>query len=207
MRKIVVGLLALAFLLIPLHGEAAQATLEWADTANNEDGFHIERKPGLCTAAGTFVVLGQVGVNIATYVDLTVVEGAPYSYRVDAFNTAGKSPYSNCAEITIAYTVPLPPSGAAYGVNVLTWVDNSPNETGFRVERKQEACTGTLAFAAISTVPTNQTNYNDTNVIQGQKYCYRVAAVNPAGSSPFSNTAERLVPFTIPVAPGQLQVK
>ena len=188
----------------PAH--AAKATLEWTDMSTNEEGFKVQRAAALCSGTPAFAPLAQVGVNVATYVDQTVLEGASYCYRVNAYNQAGESPWSNSAEITIAYTIPIPPTGSALSANRLTWVDNSPNETGFVVERKAEACAGSMTFTQMSTMPKDATAYLDNAVVEGGTYCYRVAAKNPAGQSAWSNTAERTVPWTIPVAPGTLKV-
>lgn len=91
--------------------------------------------------------------------------------------------------------------------NVLQWDDNSSNELNFNIERKAEACAGTGAFTEIATVPANAITYTDSPVTEGSRYCYRVAASNTAGKSGFSNTVERLVPFTVPAAPGGLKVQ
>lgn len=206
-RIAVALLVAVASLwLAALPAHAAKATLTWQDMSTNEDGFNVERKGDLCAAAAAFGPLAAVGKDVATYEDPTVVEGGKYCYRVNAFNQAGTSPWSNEAGITIAYTVPLPPSSAGISANRLTWVDNSQNETGFRIERKAEACDGSAAFAEVSQMPKDSTSYTDTAVMEGTTYCYRVAATNPAGTSAYSNTAERTVPWTIPVAPGELKV-
>lgn len=90
--------------------------------------------------------------------------------------------------------------------NVLSWTDNSTNETLFNIERKAEACTGPAAFSEIATVTSNVTTFNDVLVIEGVTYCYRVAASNSAGKSAFSNTAGRTVPFTVPAPPSGLGV-
>ena len=95
---------------------------------------------------------------------------------------------------------------AAEAGNVLTWTDNSTNEANFNIERKAEACAGPSAFVEIAVVGVNVTTFNDQAVVEGVTYCYRVAASNPAGKSAFSNTASRLVPFTIPASPSGLGV-
>ena len=96
--------------------------------------------------------------------------------------------------------------GLAHAGNVLTWIDNAGNEANFHIERKTEACAGLLAFAEIATTGANVTTFNDVAVIEGQTYCYRVAASNPAGKSAFSNAAGRTVPFVVPAAPSGLGV-
>jgi len=90
--------------------------------------------------------------------------------------------------------------------NVLTWQDNSANEQSFDIERKAVACATAGTFTVLSTVGANVVTYTDLAVTEGVTYCYRVDAANTAGKSGYSNTAERLVPFTVPAAPSALQV-
>ena len=85
--------------------------------------------------------------------------------------------------------------------NIVTWQDNSNNELNFNIERKAEACTGTLPFIPLAAVGTNVTTFTDSAVVEGATYCYRVNASNTAGVSAYSNTASRTVPFTVPNAP------
>lgn len=91
--------------------------------------------------------------------------------------------------------------------NVLTWDDMSTNETGFSIERKDVACAAGGAFGEIATVGQDVATYTDANVVGGVTYCYRVAAFNQAGASAYSNEAGKTVPFTVPFAPGNLQVQ
>lgn len=100
----------------------------------------------------------------------------------------------------------LVPGAAVAASNVLTWTDNSTNEVNFNVERKAEPCTGSGAFVPLASTTANVTTLIDGAVQEGVTYCYRVDASNPAGASDWSNTAERLVPFTVPAAPSGLGV-
>jgi hypothetical protein len=90
--------------------------------------------------------------------------------------------------------------------NVLSWTDNSGNEANFHIERKAEVCAGAAPFAEIATTGANIVTFTDAAVTEGVTYCYRVAASNPAGKSAFSNTASRVVPFTVPAVPSGLGV-
>jgi hypothetical protein len=69
----------------------------------------------------------------------------------------------------------------------LRWIDNSNNETGFRIER----CTGTTCtnFALLTTVGANATTYRNTGLVSGTAYRYRVRANASAGYSVYSNIA------------------
>jgi len=72
----------------------------------------------------------------------------------------------------------------------LSWVDNSTNEDGFRIERKLGA-TGT--FAQIGTVGAGVTTYSDSGLTSNSYYYYRVRAYNAAdGDSDYSNESHAL---------------
>jgi hypothetical protein len=77
--------------------------------------------------------------------------------------------------------------------NVLSWTDNSNNESGFNIERKI-GTNGT--FAQIATVGSNVTSYTDSNVTAGTTYCYRVNAFNSAGPSAYTGELCKTVPVT-----------
>src|SRR5262245_21906997 len=66
----------------------------------------------------------------------------------------------------------------------LTWNDNSTNESGFKIERKAGSG-GT--FSVIASVAANSTSYNDTGLVNGTTYCYRISAFNATQNSTYSN--------------------
>jgi uncharacterized protein (TIGR02145 family) len=62
---------------------------------------------------------------------------------------------------------------------LLTWLDNSTNEIGFKIERK----VGAGVWLEIGSVNSNVYNYTDSSVNYGTTYTYRVYAFNSSGSS------------------------
>ncbi len=74
-------------------------------------------------------------------------------------------------------------SNAANAIN-LTWIDNADNEAGFEIERKRSDG-GT--YAQIVSTASGATFYQDTGLIQGTAYTYRVRAFNGSGDSDYSN--------------------
>jgi hypothetical protein len=68
----------------------------------------------------------------------------------------------------------------------LTWLDNSSNETGFKIERKTGSG-GT--YSQIATVGAGVTSYDNTGLSAGTTYYYRVRANNAAGDSAYSTEA------------------
>ncbi|MEW4923957.1 fibronectin type III domain-containing protein [Algibacter sp. 2305UL17-15] len=65
----------------------------------------------------------------------------------------------------------------------LSWVHNSKNTTGFKVERK----TGSESYAQIATTNKGETAYSDTGLNASTSYNYRVRAYNTDGDSGYSN--------------------
>jgi len=76
-------------------------------------------------------------------------------------------------------------TGVALSVNQikLTWLDNSDNETLFKIERSTDGKT----FYALGAQVPNVTNYVNGNLAAGRRYYYRVFAINANGASTYSN--------------------
>jgi hypothetical protein len=69
----------------------------------------------------------------------------------------------------------------------LSWVDNSDNEAGFKIERCKNAnCTN---FVEVAQVGANVTTFANTGLTKNTTYNYRVRAFNAGGNSAYSNTA------------------
>jgi hypothetical protein len=79
---------------------------------------------------------------------------------------------------------------------LIAWTDNSGNETGFKIQRKG----ATEAYADIATTPANATTYadNDSAILDGTLYYYRVCATNTAGDSAYSNEVNGITPLFVP---------
>ena len=81
-------------------------TLNWTDNSNNEDGFNVERGPA---ATGPFTPQGSTATNVTTFTQTIADPGnTQYCYRVNAFNKAGVSPYSNVACFTTPAIIVAP---------------------------------------------------------------------------------------------------
>jgi len=95
---------------------AAQFTLSWSDNSTNEVGFTVERAPGLAATSGfapitniTSSTAERTSTGTRTYVDAGLADATAYTYRVCAYNSAGKSGYSNTASGTTPPPVPAAP--------------------------------------------------------------------------------------------------
>jgi WD40 repeat protein len=76
----------------------------------------------------------------------------------------------------------------------LSWLDNSDDETGFRIERQS----GGGAFAPVAVVGPNSTSYTNGGLTAGTSYHYRVRAFHPDG---VSGIADEATGTTLPLAP------
>ncbi len=138
---------------------------------------------------------------------LTVSPALTQTYVITATGLGG----TTTASATI--TVGQPPAAPTYLTAtllsgpkfLLSWRDNSTNETGFIVER----CSGVScsAFAQIATTAQHTSvgsvTYTDGTVVSGGSYTYRVKAINGGMSSPYSNLKSVSVPGP-PAAPTNL---
>ena len=105
----------LVFLILPGLAYGQSLTLDWQDNSNNETGFNVERKT---LQTGAFAPVGQTAQDIVTFVD-AVPDGQLYCYRVNAFNGAGVSPWSNEA-CGATLTVPLGPTTVTVTITTTT---------------------------------------------------------------------------------------
>ncbi len=64
----------------------------WLDRSNNEMGFRVDRSVN----GSSLVTIATLPGNATVYLDVDVVPGARYQYRVMAFNEHG-GVYSNTA--------------------------------------------------------------------------------------------------------------
>lgn len=166
--------------------------VSWADTTVSETGFEIDRCAGTgCdfSVKDTFTV----GAGVTSYGDNTVFHTTDYSYRVRAINVTEpwNSGYSNVSSVTTPALAP-PTFLTASRINEtridLAWQDNSNDESLFRIERGDAACSN---FTEIATPSSNVTSFSDTGRDAATTYCYRIRGYKSAVNSwytDFSNT-------------------
>ncbi|OPX85469.1 MAG: Exoglucanase B precursor [Pelotomaculum sp. PtaB.Bin104] len=181
---------------------ASQINLTWTDKSSNESGFKIERKSG----NSGFEEIAVVDSN-TTFTDTSLAPNTTYTYRVRAFNSSGHSAYSNEDSATTSSAVPAAPSGlsataqSSSRIN-LTWEDNSSNETGFKIERKESG----ENYTQVTTLGANANSYEDTDLDSNTTYYYRVRAYNSSGHSAYSNEDSTTTSGSgaVPEAPSEL---
>ncbi len=182
---------------------STQINLTWSDNSSDETGFVIERKTG---ASGTYQTIETTAVNVTSFVNSGLSENTTYYYHVKAITSSTSSSWSNEASaITLGLPPTAPTSLTANAINpsqiVLQWTDNSANEQGFKIERKTGA-SGT--WSLIYTTLENAITFTDAGLTENTEYFYRIKAFNPIGDSNYSNEANAITPFGVPMPPTNL---
>jgi M6 family metalloprotease-like protein len=162
-----------------------EIALSWTDNLTGEAGYRIERRTGF---SGTWGEIATVGANVTIFRDDGLSAVTAYSYRIRGYNASGYSAYSSITSST-TYALPAPDFLSATPVTStridLAWSDASPNETGFKIERKS----GAGSWQEIATSPANSISYADTSCSAATAYTYRLRAYNGNGYSAYSNEA------------------
>jgi photosystem II stability/assembly factor-like uncharacterized protein len=176
-----------------------QVNLRWTDTSGGAAKIRVYRKKGaLARALLTTVPAGSTG-----YSDMTALGNnatASYTYDVQACSVND----STCSTTTLTAIVPFRPtelSASPANVGVyLTWVDESINESGFEIHRKEGGCPSAGAWKPLADMAPNLQAYTDTLAFSGKTYAYRIrsyhksAVPTATGYSRWSTCAEAIMP-------------
>ena len=132
------------------------------------------------------------------YTDTEVEHREKYVYRVVALTKDSKGPKSNRTVIKYddpAYQIPDPPANLDAAVEtdgvLLTW--DAPSESkyviGYRVERRRPNVDGEKLTVVIADTGSTDTTVLHSDVVDGERYVYRVAAISKGGVGKRSNRA------------------
>ncbi|HEY5974334.1 MAG TPA: multicopper oxidase domain-containing protein, partial [Geobacteraceae bacterium] len=191
-------------------------TLTWQDNSRSETAFILEKSSDIGLTWTQVYNVDRLLADPNTTGDLLSFTDQTWQngdmYRVAALNTVGDISQSAFPTKTVKsayafYGQQVPPtaptnltalvhSGPQVG---LSWMDLATDETGFIIQRADNGG----AFMQIAIAPANanpatgMVTYTDLAVAAGHSYVYRVAAVNGAGPSAWSNMAIVGVP-TVP---------
>jgi phosphodiesterase/alkaline phosphatase D-like protein len=162
--------------------------LTWVNNAMNQTSITIQR-----SLDGTnFTSIATVVAGATSFHDTTVAAKTQYYYRVQAVNASGSSA-SNVVTTKTA-TAPAASGITATAVSAsevdVSWIDNSINETGFKIFRSTDGIT----FTPVGIVGANVTSFADHTVHANTLYYYHVRAYNGVASTTGANTASVMTP-------------
>lgn len=184
--------------------------LSWTDNSSdpNENSFIIQRQFNGGAWDNSYRV---VSANTVSYTDNDGIAIGTYTYRIiahlddDGTGAACDSAPSNSVTVQIVSTdPPVAPSGltaTSDSVNrriTLNWVDNSTNETGFRIHRQFNGGTWNETYHSTGA---NVNTYSDENLLPGI-YNYHIEAYNDYGQAQSNEAADTII--DIPLPPSEL---
>lgn len=157
--------------------------LGWTDNAVNESGFRLERSVN----GGAFLFWLNLPANAQSYQDPSLLPGNAYAYRLSAFNAEGSSAALTFPTFSLPGLAPTAPSNLLVVATtknqaLISWRDNSTNETGFVVERSTNGSTWTV----LTTTAPNATSHTATGLKQDTVYYFRVRAISGSLASPYT---------------------
>ena len=189
---------------------AVAVTITWTDASSDETGFYVYRNTTNTTTGAT--LLSTLGAGVQTYTDNATNNpsappaiGTVYFYWVSAYNGVGESSKTAASQnatggVTTLNVPAAPTSLTATATSTtqinLAWTDNATNETGYTVERRSPAGSG--SYSTVTTLSAGANSFSNTGLTESTQYEYRVYATNAAGNSANSNAASK---FTIPATP------
>jgi fibronectin type 3 domain-containing protein len=171
----------------------------------NDDGgaqitmLRIYRRP----SSDIYQMIKEVSFPASTYNDTSVVNGREYQYYVTALNLVGESIASNVVQV-VPRSIPFAPYGPTIRSGDrfahMKWdppMDNGGEPVeGYKVFRKAEG----EEYQKIADLIPFKTEYNDTEVSNGQVYYYFIKAFNVVGASPPSEEIWA-IPMSVPQHP------
>ncbi len=169
--------------------------LNWTDTSTFENLFHVM----MSVNGGAYSEIQVLRPNVTVLTLVGLTPSTPYSFKIRASNDAGYSSYTAVASGTTQASVPAAPTSVAAATLSsssvrLTWVDNSNNETSFRVEAR----TGAAAFAEVASFAANTTTGDVTGLSPNTAYDFRMRSANGQGFSGYTSTVSAT---TLPLPP------
>lgn len=177
-------------------GSSNDVLVQWQDNATNEDGFRIERRTG---TNGSWNLLTTVPASSGTgtdgYEDDGLSFGNTYYYRVNAYNSAGTSAFSNLASATTLATpsLTLPANGSTVSSPVTLQWNGVIGAELYGIDLGNSCGSTTILNNQAST----STSYN--LALPNGTYFFRIRAAN--GTSPGISTVSACRSFTVGTPP------
>jgi hypothetical protein len=177
--------------------------LNWTDNSTNELGFYIERKDGDTSSVDPFVVIDTVATGVVSYNDLGRTPNTTYTYRVQAYNLLGVSPYSNVVTATTIIPVELTSFMANVSdkeISVMWSTATELNNRGFELERKLDGEWEKVTYIEGRGTTTEKSDYSYSDKFKYDGFQgtvqYRLKQIDFDGTSTYSKAISVEVDFT-----------
>lgn len=187
----------------------AQSLVTWNAPTTNGGSPITDYSVEYSAAPYTSWSVATTSVTLTHYTVTGLTNGTSYEFQVAASNAAGPGAWSTPSAPTIPATTANAPTGVTPTSNVSTSVPLSwtaPTSTGgtpvtsYTIEYSPSPYT-TWAIATTSPSSCTTTSCTVTGLTNGTSYEFQVAAINNAGTGPYSAASSPAVPSTTPGAP------
>ena len=172
-------------------------TLTWTDNATDETAYEVQHKRSVDP---DYTAMTGLTANLVTYQLTGLTASTSYDTRVRCSNSGGDSGFSAVHTFSTA-APPQPPNAPSNCAIVdvspttvrVTWVDQSTDETGFKIEIRIDAG----SFNQITVTAPGVILYDHVDPAAGagnHLYQARVRATNAVGDSGYSTSGEVRTP-------------
>lgn len=161
----------------------------WTDNSNDEEGFKLYRKTGV-NGIYQYVYTFPANWHAGSYtLDAGNDPNAVYYFKMTSFSGTLESDFSNEVSSSSLGVWALSVDFVTTNSIKMRWIDNFSNEVFFSLERKMEGGTyqQVALIPAVSGSGTYVTYIDNSGLLPGLKYYYRVRAVFNQGYSEYSN--------------------
>ena len=134
---------------------------------------------------GGLVFSENIGVIGIVFLSMLILPGCVENDSDN--NTSTTDSYSTDSSTTDSSTTDSSTTDSSEVKKIaIEWLDNSGNEDGFIIQRKEE---NESEYSTVRYLSKGVTNYIDEdNLLAGAYYCYKVVAFNQAGRAPSYET-------------------
>ncbi len=168
-------------------------SLSWLDGSSKETAYLVQRKTG----NSNFHVLDTLDQNSNSYIDSTVLDDTPYTYKLTALNEMGrggsKEAFIHTRNFALTGVEWLEARLDTSFVVSLNWIDNINGESNYIIKRNDKT---NGSSAVLDTLAANSTSFQEQYLFEGRDLEYEVISWNSRGM--ISQTIEVSTPLFKP---------
>ena len=157
--------------------------LTW-DAVNDDSvtGYQLLRRSPQDDQSSLAKLESVDGSDTTQFTDATVEEGHKYIYRVKGVNERGPGRPSNRVSLVVPSSIPGKPENLVAthddGAMTLTWDAPEGDVDGYQILRRKSSTGNGEFMVQVEDTQTGETEWTDEDIDGGERYVYRVAAIN-----------------------------